>query len=312
MIQQEYGKNERIIRQRFDSDVVYKDFVENSIVFLTNEQIYEIFENFWRENCSQLLPTENPQLFIVGSQPGSGKTGLVNKIGREQSILILLGDVYRSLHPNIAVIINSPDYSKFTGPLNGVVNLLVISRCVDRKISFVFETTMGNLESIEKTIEMAYNSEYLLNMNMLIVKKNSSFLGTYYRAAKFIENHIACRFSIHAFHDRAYNGVLDFLLHKETLLKLNSLTLFNRNLEPIFEAHALSPSNVNAVCLRARDAVVCERGRPHTREEIEELERQKAFVLDYIDRGLITVISRENFLREYESRTEVPSHNKSC
>lgn len=309
---QEFGENEKIVRGRFDADVVYKNFRDNPIVFLANEQIYEIFERFWNENCSNLLPSVNPSLFIVGAQPGAGKTGLVNKIGIERKVLSLIGDVYRSLHPNIRIIVDNPDYSRFTGPLNGVINLLVISRCIDRKISFVFETTMGNLESTERSMEMAYNGGYSLNINMLIVKKSDSFLGTYYRAARMIENHATSRFSISAFHDKAYNGILDFLSHKESISKLNSLVLFNRNLEPIFEAHDISPANVNVVCLRARDDVVRERGRPHTREEAEELERQKAFVLDYIDRGLITVVSRDSFLREYESRAEAQELNKSC
>lgn len=301
---EEFGKNEKKIREYFKLDDVYKNFRGNQTVFLTNGQIYEIFERLWNENYSKLKSEDNPRLFIVGAQPGAGKTGLVNKIGEDSKVLSLIGDIYRTLHPNIKIIVNNPDYCTLTYPLNRVINLLVISRCLDRRISFAFETTMRDLQSVERKLEMAYNSGYSIHFNILVVKKDSSFIGSYYRAAMAIKDNEGTRFNTPDFHDEAYNGVFDFFSHTESILKLNSLKLFNRNLELIFETDTL-PSNIYTACLMARRVITAERTRSYIEKEAEELERQKTLVLYYIDKGLITVISKEDFSRECESRKEV-------
>ena len=86
------------VKRDFDlKGEVYETFRDNNDVFLTNTQIYEIFEKFWADNCSDLISEKNPVLYIVGAQPGAGKTGLVEKFEYNLKIKSLVSDIYREL-----------------------------------------------------------------------------------------------------------------------------------------------------------------------------------------------------------------------
>ena len=70
------------VKRDFDlKGEVYETFRDNNDVFLTNTQIYEIFEKFWADNCSDKKKKKNPVLYIVGAQPGAGKTGFAALAG---------------------------------------------------------------------------------------------------------------------------------------------------------------------------------------------------------------------------------------
>ena len=55
---------------------VYKKFEDDPNVFLSNENIFEIFEKFWAEKFSNVKSENNPSMYIVGAQPGAGKQDL--------------------------------------------------------------------------------------------------------------------------------------------------------------------------------------------------------------------------------------------
>ncbi|HSQ97978.1 MAG TPA: zeta toxin family protein [Rickettsiales bacterium] len=300
---------EKNLKNELNKSELYASYKDNTDVFLTNEQIYKIFEKFWEENCSKLKSEDNPKLFIIAAQPGSGKTGLVSRIESQHKIPILTGDNYRIYHPNYKMFFDTQNFSKFTHPLNLTMCRLSIARCLDRHISFIMENPLKNPLQNAEYIVNGNNLEFKVNFYIMAVKKNDSFLGTYYRLAKFIEVGTGARETTHKTHDECYDGISKSLELKESISKLNSLKLFNRNLEPIFEAN-ISSSNVNTICLEAKKSLIAERNRPYTKEEVEELEKQKNFVLDYIDKGLITVISKDDFLKEYESRKEKKSNDK--
>ena len=280
---------------------VYKKFENDPNVFLSNENIFEIFEKFWAEKFSNVKSENNPSMYIVGAQPGAGKTGLVMLLKNELEIIDLVGDIYRTYHPNYTLFMDSPNYSSFTGPLNGVMNLLTISRCLDRKISFIQETTFGNIDTIVKNIENAHSNNFRVNIMFLAVDLASSFLGTYYRASKLIENGCAIRLVAHEYHDKVYNNIFELLKNHDILLKLNSICVFNRNLEQLYKSKVININNLNTVIFETKETIEKERTRDKTESEILEIIKQKETILKLINKGLLP-ISASDFDNEYNVR----------
>jgi len=281
---------------------VYEKFRGNEDVFLTNQQIYDLFEIFWEKNCSGLQAEEHPKLYIVGAQPGAGKTGLVSLISETYKVKAFIGDIFRGSHPNAVKFLNSEEYSSFTGPLDGVMNKLCIARCIDRKISLVQETTMAHLDSILENINAAITNNYEINLCQLAVSKYDSFLGIYSRAANFVKFGSALRLVNPKFHDIAYEGVLKIFDYPDIITKLNSVVIYNRRLEMICGLNGQKLSDNTKLKIDfIKKLIERERTRVHTNEEMAELEEQKFIVLDCIDKGLIPV-KRETFLKELESR----------
>ncbi|MDR2526477.1 MAG: zeta toxin family protein, partial [Rickettsiales bacterium] len=260
-------------------------------------EIFKIFERFWEENCLEYSTSSAPELHIVGAQPGAGKTALVSKIGKEKNILTLIGDIYRTLHPNYRNILNSDRYSEFTGPLNGYLSMLVVSRCIDRGISFVLETSMNNIDLLKKNIEKAKNNGYLVNMNLLVAKKEDSFLSIYYRYAKLIECNVGNRLTQEKFHDEGYKNITSFLSDDNTLSKLNSISIHNRNLTSIIFQEEIR-GNINQLRDKSIKAINNERKRRPTFDEQKNTKEQEKFVLDCIDKGLIKTITKDDFLKK--------------
>lgn len=293
------------VKQDFDlKGEVYENFRDNKDVFLTNAQIYEIFESFWIDTCSSLVSEKNPVLYIVGAQPGAGKTGLVEKLESDLKIKSLVGDVYRELHPNAKKFTLDKNYSSYTGPINGVIGMLCKARCIDRKISFIQETSMGHLDSVFNIINQANKNGFTISLNLLIVKKYDAFLGTLYRVVDYSKTGKSLRIVDPKYCDIAFSNVLKFFDFFEYLLKLNSISLFNRNFDTImeFKKEELLEDITGKIQI-LKKCIESERSRPHTEQEKKVLEEQKALVLEYIDKGLIP-IGRQVFLQELKSRKE--------
>lgn len=70
---------------------------------LTQKQIEEVWNDVI---TNQHTPTNNPKGFVLGGQPGAGKSILIEKIKKELNgnVIVINGDDYRKYHP---------DYTKF-------------------------------------------------------------------------------------------------------------------------------------------------------------------------------------------------------
>lgn len=292
------------VKRDFDlKGEVYETFRDNNDVFLTNTQIYEIFEKFWADNCSDLISEKNPVLYIVGAQPGAGKTGLVEKLEEETGLPVLTGDQYRDFHPNAKLFSKQFDYTKYTSPINFLMCMLTIARCFDNKIGFIMENPLKNPQQNADYIMHGKKIGYSINLVLMAVKKYDSFLGVYNRGAGFLKEGKEARFTTNKTHDECYDGVLKMLTLKEAILNLNSLVIYDRNLTELVHISNISIENLDKIISFSQLALISERLRPHTEQEKKVLEEQKALVLECIDKGLIP-IGRQVLLQELESRKE--------
>lgn len=119
-------------------------------------------------------PVNNPMAYILGGQPGAGKTGLQRNLMVENSnIIIINADAYRNSHPRFNEI--QAEFGtlaqRHTQPfINEVVEKL-ISDLSDMKYSLVIEGTLRTAEIPLNTCRMLKNKGYSVELHIISVKK---------------------------------------------------------------------------------------------------------------------------------------------
>ena len=76
---------------------------------MTPAQEQEAFDMIWDglTTQSKARPTSSPKGFVLGGQPGAGKSKMVSRLGAElnRNLLVINGDEFRRYHPNFDEIL---------------------------------------------------------------------------------------------------------------------------------------------------------------------------------------------------------------
>lgn len=118
-----------------------------------------IFRHLWNDLISeqQVSPVKSPKGFVLGGQPGAGKSNLVGIIRQElnRNVLIINGDEFRRYHPNFDGIqeqygIDSP---KHTAAFSGHMTERVIEKALREGYNISVEGTFRTTETPMRTLE---------------------------------------------------------------------------------------------------------------------------------------------------------------
>ena len=71
---------------------------------MVKEQIDLVWEEQILDKNPLATPQKNPIGFVLGGQPGAGKSNLIDKIRKEQgkNVIVINGDDFRKYHPDYA------------------------------------------------------------------------------------------------------------------------------------------------------------------------------------------------------------------
>ena len=98
----------------------------------TQESFDKIFKNVYEDFITKAKPTDNPQAFILGGQPGAGKTGLQEIMSAKVNgnLIVINGDEFRSLHPDFEYLQTKygKDSVDYTGAFSGKITENLIKK----------------------------------------------------------------------------------------------------------------------------------------------------------------------------------------
>lgn len=136
---------------------------------------------------SNKKPSENPKAYILGGQPASGKTRLINLLKTTEpegeNLIVINGDEYRVLHPDYLEICQkydrvAPNHTQsFANELVEFVKL----KCLKEKYSFIIEGTMRSYQTIERTINELISHDFIPELHVLSVPFEESLIGIFER-----------------------------------------------------------------------------------------------------------------------------------
>lgn len=175
-----------------------------------DEKFNEIVDTITDRLCFEKVPAENPIAFVVGGQPGAGKTGLIGKTLAEfENAIVLDVDDYRYFHPNILEIFK--DYPDQLVPLTkefvNKITKIVVDRLIVKKYNLIIHKTLKDEEIIGDTLEPLRENGYAIVLRIMAVSEVESRTSALERSLAFKTNVGWCRWVTENNHKYAYAGI---------------------------------------------------------------------------------------------------------
>ncbi|EGO8359762.1 zeta toxin [Escherichia coli] len=129
------------------------------------------FNSLWQRLTNNVVTTQqHPIAFVLGGQPGAGKSSLIELAKREtkDNIMIINGDDFRFQHPDFNYIYKTygDDFVTHTAKFSGETVECAIERAIASKLNIVVEGTFRNaatpLQTLKKLKEAGYRTEVMI------------------------------------------------------------------------------------------------------------------------------------------------------
>lgn len=168
------------------------------------------FEDRLEKNIERLtrnrVAVDSPTAFLLGGQPGAGKTGLRSVIAEEtqNNAIVIDNDTFKQQHPNFDDLAKEfgKDVVEQVTPFSNRMTESLIERLSNRGYNLVIEGTGRTTEVPIKTAEMLQSKGYQTKMYVMAVPKINSYLGTLERyESMFADDSLTARATPKQAHD---------------------------------------------------------------------------------------------------------------
>ena len=205
------------------------------------EQFEQIVNNIFLNESKHAERKSHPIAFIVGGQPGAGKTRLIASSNSflKGNCFVIDNDIYRSAHPlRQEIYDNYPElFTALTDQLSFAVTPRMIDLGIENKINIILHQTLKNNVIVDNAISKLKRNGYIVVVRALAVsdlESKMSMIERFQYEAKTTGIH---RWVPMKNHDIAYNGMPETLdyMHKSNLCDIIEVSKRNdlQELEPI-------------------------------------------------------------------------------
>jgi len=211
---------------------------------IPKDQVDIIFETVLFPYISKNVEGEsNKKAYIVGGQPGSGKSSFVSDLMQENKNLVFInGDDLRPYHPDYVSYLEQDDQNAAdkTQPVCNYWIEKAIEKCIESGYSFIVEGTMRTHVAPLSTAEKARKALYEVFGCIIATPYDLSLASINYRYEETKRIEGKARFTKKESHDEAYNNI------SNTIQKLLNSNIFHEFLiykrsDGSFEKFVFSP-----------------------------------------------------------------------
>lgn len=198
----------------------------------TNDEFLEIYNLIFQRITKNKNISSDPVAYILGGQPGAGKSYLQrNILKNNENCIVINADAFRESHPHYFYIQNlyGDDASIYTQPFINKVTEQLIKDLSDKQYNLIIEGTLRTAEIPLKTCKMLKNKEYTVELQIISVKKEISYESTILRYENAIAAGKIPRATSKEHHDKVVNAICENLdlIYNQNLF--NDIKLFDRN-----------------------------------------------------------------------------------
>lgn len=182
---------------------------------MTPEQEKEAFEMIWDGLMTQSTarPSLSPKGFVLGGQPGAGKSRLVTKLGLElhRDLLIINGDEFRRYHPDFDQIQAQygKDAPKHTAEFSANMTELVLDRALHEQYNISIEGTFRTAEVPMATLDKMREHGYQTAVHIQTAPTEVSWQSTLERYDDMLRVGEMPRYTDKAHHDLVVDSLAD-------------------------------------------------------------------------------------------------------
>lgn len=213
----------------------------------TKEDLEKAILEVYKKLKSKKTPVEIPEAYILGGQPGSGKSSLTIMIEKkmENNIISINGDDYRAYHPNYLSLVKyyGNNFVDHTAEFSGKVTEGLIEKLGNEKYHLIVEGTLKTAEVPLNTCQLLKEKGYRTNLNVMCVRPELSYLGTMIRYEKMKEKGLIARATSKENHDKVVKVLAENVnrIHREK--KFDNIEIFNRTGESLYSFEKKSSKN---------------------------------------------------------------------
>ena len=215
----------------------------------TDEEFQKAFQQILKFYKSRYTSQENPKAFLLGGQPGAGKSALENMINIENKYVSISGDDYRKFHPLYDTLnkIYGKDASKYTQKGSGEMVEHLLKEARKEKWNVILEGTLRKAELPIREAKDFKENGYSVELYVVVVKPEKSFLATLQRYEEMIVRGRIPRMTPKEHHDLVVNDIgnnLEIIYNSKTF---DNIKLFDRENNLLYnyrESPNISPKSI--------------------------------------------------------------------
>lgn len=183
--------------------------------------------------------------YIVGGQPGSGKSAFAQSLmSKNKQLVFINGDDLRVYHPEYVKFLKEND-QEAADKTQAICNYWIeraIDKCIENNLSFLVEGTMRTVQAPLNTSLKAKENGYEVKVCVIAAPYELSLASINYRysEAKRLEGY--ARYTKKESHDEAFNNIpmtVGELMSKDVFSKL----FVYKRLDGKFESHKVEKEN---------------------------------------------------------------------
>ena len=215
----------------------------------TNEELELVFQKILKMYMSSYSSSKNPKVFLLGGQPGAGKSGLENMLNLKDEYISISGDDYREYHPRFKEINleYGKEASKYTQQWAGQITEKLIEKLAKEKYNLIIEGTLRTAQLPLKEANRFKKLGYEVELHVLAVKPEKSYLGTLLRYEEMIKQGKIPRMTPKEHHDLVVKNIGDNLEIIYNSKAFDNIKLFDRENNLLYnyrENLDISPKNI--------------------------------------------------------------------
>ena len=186
------------------------------------------------------IPVEHPQVYILGGQPGAGKSVLTESVMKnldDDNIVSINGDEFRLWHPKAQEIFKTHEkmFAEYTDADFRTWTSAIFDEAIQNRYNMVFEGTMRTNRICDTIKQKLLPAGYQINILVVAVPEIKSRISIYSRYQEQLEKYPIARFTSRSSHDEAYDGMLDTLRQIEEEHLYDTIKVLNRKGEILFK-----------------------------------------------------------------------------
>lgn len=156
--------------------------MEPDYLRLTPAEQEAISNQIIAEETADLTPSEPPSFYLVGAQPGAGKTEIIHLLRSEtyKNLLICNADDFRERHPMALRILkeHESDYPDLTWPFANDCNTRLKKYGIANRLNILVETTLQDFDLVIEDFSNMKALGYRTHLLLLAAPPYMSWLGT--------------------------------------------------------------------------------------------------------------------------------------
>lgn len=160
-----------------------------------DEAVKKAFDSAWQMVLNgtgdKIEPAILPKAYVLGGQPGSGKSGLIKRASQLcfNNIIIISGDNFRKFHPDYKTfqVQYGKDSPKYTARFAGKMTEAILSKAVSEHFNIVIEGTFRNPATPINTLSLMKENGYKTHVMIQTCTKELSWKSCQERYEKMKE-----------------------------------------------------------------------------------------------------------------------------